>query len=94
MASTQMGREVGWDREKQEEGNWNQNIGIKKIYFPIKEKEKLTDTGIMNLGLKASSLVTSVGQTHQIWPVMRQNERLMNTQLFEQRWEAGLTSTY
>lgn len=66
----------------------------KKIYFPIKEKEKLTDTGIMNLGLKASSLVTSVGQTHQIWPVMRQNERLMNTQLFEQRWEAGLTSTY
>lgn len=52
------------------------------------------DTGIMNLGLKASSLVTSVGQTRQIWPVMRQNERLMNTQLFEQRWEAGLTSTY
>lgn len=93
MASTQMGGEVEWNGEKQGEGNCNQNICIKNL-FPIKEKEKLTNTGIMNLGLKASSLVTSVGQTHQIWPVTRQNECLMNTQLFEQKWEMELTSTY
>lgn len=93
MVSTQVGREVGWNGETQGEGNCNLNIYLKNL-FPIKEKEKLTDTGIMNLGLKASSLVTSVGQTHQIWPAMRQNECLMNTQLFEQRWEVGLTSTY
>lgn len=61
----------------------------KSISFKRKRNEKLTDTGIMNSGLKASSLVTSVGQIHQIWPVTRQNERLMNTQLFEQRWETG-----